>query len=379
MAAVWALSVDPAHEGRGIGRALLGLPALRYVLPAIGTALLTTGRGTSAKPLPCRDGNLGTSLRMSSFVYSSRGSAHRHELQCRRAEADEGTHSSRITAPAAWLPIAMVEPTRIASSPPLRWLILGPSLLQAMPQLSLGTTDPRQGTCGKKRQLQEIAGRHAICLRINLRRPSTASFGFATAEALSSWIGRHRPPQGVGHRSHRELGRGMIIAFTQRPSGPRRYAGHVRPGDPAFSARRGAPAPNVRNSTAAPRALASARKLLSMLGIGAKVASIPIRRPAGQDLGEHRPVSLSTGTAKPDTRSIVPDRNAERVNRIASARRATGYSPTGRKPAPIAAVKDKSRARSLLSRSSRILTRLSHRLCDREFYDGSDRPAAMVA
>jgi GNAT superfamily N-acetyltransferase len=62
---IWALFVDPAHEGRGIGRGLL--EAACAVLRHTGhrTALLTTGRGTRAERFYRTAGwdLLGTSLK----------------------------------------------------------------------------------------------------------------------------------------------------------------------------------------------------------------------------------------------------------------------------------------------------------------------------
>jgi ribosomal protein S18 acetylase RimI-like enzyme len=45
---IWALFVDPGHEGRGIGRALLTLACRTLVRAGFATATLTTDPGTRA-------------------------------------------------------------------------------------------------------------------------------------------------------------------------------------------------------------------------------------------------------------------------------------------------------------------------------------------
>jgi GNAT superfamily N-acetyltransferase len=45
---IWALFVDPGHEGRGIGRALLALACRTLVRAGYTTATLTTDPGTRA-------------------------------------------------------------------------------------------------------------------------------------------------------------------------------------------------------------------------------------------------------------------------------------------------------------------------------------------
>ena len=62
---IWALFVDPAHEGRGIGRALLDAACTSLRLAGHRTALLTTGRGTRAEGFYRAVGweLLGTSLK----------------------------------------------------------------------------------------------------------------------------------------------------------------------------------------------------------------------------------------------------------------------------------------------------------------------------
>jgi ribosomal protein S18 acetylase RimI-like enzyme len=45
---IWALFVDPGHEGRGIGRALLALACRTLVRAGFTTATLTTDPGTRA-------------------------------------------------------------------------------------------------------------------------------------------------------------------------------------------------------------------------------------------------------------------------------------------------------------------------------------------
>jgi GNAT superfamily N-acetyltransferase len=48
---IWALFVDPAHEGRGIGRALLARACLDLAADGHATARLTTTPGTRADRL----------------------------------------------------------------------------------------------------------------------------------------------------------------------------------------------------------------------------------------------------------------------------------------------------------------------------------------
>lgn len=62
---IWALFVDPVHEGRGIGRALFEAACNSLRRAGHRTALLTTGRGTRAEGFYRAAGweLLGTSLK----------------------------------------------------------------------------------------------------------------------------------------------------------------------------------------------------------------------------------------------------------------------------------------------------------------------------
>lgn len=53
---IWALFVEPGHEGRGIGRALLARALLDLAAAGFQTATLTTGPGTRAEAFYRADG-----------------------------------------------------------------------------------------------------------------------------------------------------------------------------------------------------------------------------------------------------------------------------------------------------------------------------------
>lgn len=69
---IWALFVDPMHEGHGIGRALLEAACGALRRAGHRTALLTTGRGTRAEGFYRTAGwdLLGTSLKGESIFRS---------------------------------------------------------------------------------------------------------------------------------------------------------------------------------------------------------------------------------------------------------------------------------------------------------------------